>query len=81
GPDLVIHQTKECLDMMGEWCQSHHAASGKWYVEYELSLASRYQHLLCIPPQELDIHVLIDAEGCSSFSDLLEVTLYHDILI
>lgn len=29
GPDLVIHQTKECLDGMGEWCQSHHEASGK----------------------------------------------------
>lgn len=29
GPDLVIHQTKECLDRMGEWCQTHHAASGK----------------------------------------------------
>ncbi|KAJ4835199.1 hypothetical protein Tsubulata_051503 [Turnera subulata] len=28
GPDLVIHQTKECLDKMGEWCQTHHAASG-----------------------------------------------------
>ncbi|XP_024449954.1 oligoribonuclease isoform X1 [Populus trichocarpa] len=28
GPDLVIHQSKECLDRMGEWCQSHHAASG-----------------------------------------------------
>ncbi|XP_077246955.1 oligoribonuclease-like isoform X2 [Tasmannia lanceolata] len=28
GPDLVIHQTKECLDNMGEWCQDHHAASG-----------------------------------------------------
>uniref|UniRef100_A0A2P2L603 Exonuclease domain-containing protein n=1 Tax=Rhizophora mucronata TaxID=61149 RepID=A0A2P2L603_RHIMU len=28
GPDLVIHQSKECLDRMGEWCQSHHATSG-----------------------------------------------------
>ncbi|CAL0307491.1 unnamed protein product [Lupinus luteus] len=28
GPDLVIHQTEECLDKMGEWCQSHHEASG-----------------------------------------------------
>ncbi|KAK9279777.1 hypothetical protein L1049_013459 [Liquidambar formosana] len=28
GPDLVIHQTKECLDHMGEWCQNHHASSG-----------------------------------------------------
>ncbi|KAJ3692388.1 hypothetical protein LUZ60_012738 [Juncus effusus] len=28
GPDLVIHQTKECLDNMGEWCTTHHADSG-----------------------------------------------------
>ncbi|XP_014504069.1 oligoribonuclease [Vigna radiata var. radiata] len=28
GPDLVIHQTKECLDRMGEWCQNHHESSG-----------------------------------------------------
>ncbi|XP_071689617.1 oligoribonuclease [Rutidosis leptorrhynchoides] len=28
GPDLIIHQTKECMDKMGEWCQKHHAASG-----------------------------------------------------
>ncbi|KAJ0989141.1 hypothetical protein J5N97_007497 [Dioscorea zingiberensis] len=28
GPDLVIRQTEECLDNMGEWCQEHHAASG-----------------------------------------------------
>lgn len=23
---------------MGEWCQSHHAASGKWYTFYMLIL-------------------------------------------
>ncbi|WCJ27547.1 Oligoribonuclease [Euphorbia peplus] len=28
GPDLVVHQSKECLENMGEWCISHHAASG-----------------------------------------------------
>ncbi|KAE9460873.1 hypothetical protein C3L33_07204, partial [Rhododendron williamsianum] len=28
GPELVIYQCKECLDRMGEWCQTHHAASG-----------------------------------------------------
>ncbi|KAJ4808164.1 Oligoribonuclease [Rhynchospora pubera] len=28
GPELVISQTKDCLDNMGEWCTSHHAASG-----------------------------------------------------
>ncbi|XVF20216.1 hypothetical protein REPUB_Repub11eG0178700 [Reevesia pubescens] len=30
GPDLVIHQSKECLDRIGEWCQNHHGASGIW---------------------------------------------------
>eukprot|EP01018_Ginkgo_biloba_P017775 Gb_26034 [translate_table: standard] len=28
GPDLIINQTMECLESMGEWCQKHHAASG-----------------------------------------------------
>lgn len=28
GPELVIHQTKECLDKMGDWCQTHHGNSG-----------------------------------------------------
>ncbi|GJM84978.1 hypothetical protein PR202_ga00700 [Eleusine coracana subsp. coracana] len=28
GPDLVISQSKDCLDNMGEWCKTHHAASG-----------------------------------------------------
>ncbi|KFK32442.1 hypothetical protein AALP_AA6G242200 [Arabis alpina] len=28
GPDLVVHQTKDCMDQMGDWCQTHHAASG-----------------------------------------------------
>ncbi|TVU30120.1 hypothetical protein EJB05_21727 [Eragrostis curvula] len=27
GPDLVISQSKDCLDNMGEWCKTHHAAS------------------------------------------------------
>ncbi|PSR86258.1 Oligoribonuclease [Actinidia chinensis var. chinensis] len=28
GPDLVVAQSKQCLDRMGEWCQAHHGASG-----------------------------------------------------
>ncbi|ESQ50053.1 hypothetical protein EUTSA_v10002092mg [Eutrema salsugineum] len=28
GPDLVVHQTKDCLDKMNDWCQTHHGASG-----------------------------------------------------
>lgn len=28
GPDLVIRQSKECLDNMNDWCKTHHGASG-----------------------------------------------------
>ncbi|CAI0453079.1 unnamed protein product [Linum tenue] len=28
GPELVIHQSRECLDRMNEWCQTHHGDSG-----------------------------------------------------
>ncbi|PUZ75462.1 hypothetical protein GQ55_1G171300 [Panicum hallii var. hallii] len=28
GPDLVISQSKDCLDNMDEWCKTHHSASG-----------------------------------------------------
>ncbi|XP_008375398.3 oligoribonuclease-like isoform X2 [Malus domestica] len=41
GPDLVIHQTKECLDRMGEWCQTHHAASGLATKVLESSISER----------------------------------------
>ncbi|XP_057441569.1 putative disease resistance protein RGA4 [Lotus japonicus] len=41
GPDLVIHQTKECLDRMGEWCQSHHAASGLTKRVLESTISER----------------------------------------
>ncbi|ONI21209.1 hypothetical protein PRUPE_2G053500 [Prunus persica] len=41
GPDLVIHQTKECLDRMGEWCQSHHEASGLTKKVLESTISER----------------------------------------
>ncbi|KAL5831655.1 hypothetical protein ACOSQ4_017009 [Xanthoceras sorbifolium] len=41
GPDLVIHQSKECLDSMGEWCQIHHAASGLTKRVLESSVTER----------------------------------------
>ncbi|XP_009355084.2 oligoribonuclease isoform X1 [Pyrus x bretschneideri] len=41
GPDLVIHQTKECLDRMGEWCQTHHAASGLTTKVLESSISEK----------------------------------------
>ncbi len=28
GPDVVIHQSREVLDSMGEWCTQHHGDSG-----------------------------------------------------
>ncbi|KAI4305859.1 hypothetical protein L6164_029195 [Bauhinia variegata] len=41
GPDLVIHQSKECLDRMGEWCQSHHEASGLTKKVLQSTLSER----------------------------------------
>ncbi|KAJ7960452.1 oligoribonuclease [Quillaja saponaria] len=41
GPDLVIHQSKESLDGMGEWCQSHHAASGLTKKVLESTISER----------------------------------------
>lgn len=41
GPDLVIHQTKECLDKMGEWCQVHHSASGLTEKVLQSSITER----------------------------------------
>ncbi|KAK2377542.1 cellulase [Trifolium repens] len=41
GPDLVIHQTKECLDRMGAWCTSHHAASGLTKKVLESTISER----------------------------------------
>ncbi|ONI21169.1 hypothetical protein PRUPE_2G051000 [Prunus persica] len=41
GPDLVIHQTKECLDRMGEWCRSHHKASGLTKKMLESTISER----------------------------------------
>ncbi|PKK79830.1 Rexo2 protein [Rhizophagus irregularis] len=28
GPDFVIHQSKEVMDGMGDWCKKHHGESG-----------------------------------------------------
>ncbi len=28
GPEFVIHQSKEVMDAMDEWCTEHHASSG-----------------------------------------------------
>ncbi|XVF05667.1 hypothetical protein REPUB_Repub05bG0192300 [Reevesia pubescens] len=41
GPDLVIHQSKECLDRMGEWCQTHHATSGLTEKVLQSTLSER----------------------------------------
>ncbi|KAI8367598.1 ribonuclease H-like domain-containing protein [Radiomyces spectabilis] len=28
GPELIIHQSKETMDAMNDWCKEHHGASG-----------------------------------------------------
>ncbi|KAI9358822.1 ribonuclease H-like domain-containing protein [Pilaira anomala] len=40
GPELIIHQPKEVMDKMNEWCVQHHGASGltKQVLESKISI-------------------------------------------
>ncbi|KAL6503341.1 hypothetical protein OROGR_025264 [Orobanche gracilis] len=70
GPDLVIHQTKECLDQMGEWCTRHHAASEvnkKKCLKVQLvkeKLKNRFKYM----PELAEIfsHVVVDVSSISA---------------
>ncbi|PKA49262.1 Oligoribonuclease [Apostasia shenzhenica] len=44
GPDLVINQSIKCLDSMGEWCQEHHAASGREFLRFGLERHFTYKY-------------------------------------
>ncbi|XP_028200151.1 oligoribonuclease-like isoform X2 [Glycine soja] len=65
GPDLVIHQTKECLDRMGEWCQSHHAASGltKKVLKSTISEGEAEEQKYMPKLASLFSHVLVDVSS------------------
>lgn len=48
GPNLVIHQPKEVMDAMDEWCTTHHGKSGltQKVIESALSLEEAEQQTL-----------------------------------
>ncbi|KAG2565447.1 oligoribonuclease-like isoform X1 [Panicum virgatum] len=50
GPDLVIRQSKECLDDMNEWCQVHHVASGlaEQVLKSEISERDAEKQVSCV---------------------------------
>ncbi|XVE79740.1 hypothetical protein DITRI_Ditri14bG0081100 [Diplodiscus trichospermus] len=65
GPDLVIHQSKECLDRMGEWCQSHHAASGLTKKVLQSTISEREAEKQKYMPDlaSLFSHVVVDVSS------------------
>ncbi|THG16159.1 hypothetical protein TEA_014470 [Camellia sinensis var. sinensis] len=65
GPDLVIHQSKECLDKMGEWCQTHHAASGLTEKVLQSTISEQEAEKQKYMPDlaSLFSHVLVDVSS------------------
>ncbi|XP_022730230.1 oligoribonuclease-like isoform X2 [Durio zibethinus] len=65
GPDLVIHQSKECLDRMGEWCQNHHAASGLTKKVLQSTISEREAEKQKYMPDlaSLFSHVIVDVSS------------------
>ncbi|XP_062219024.1 oligoribonuclease-like isoform X3 [Phragmites australis] len=65
GPDLVISQSKDCLDNMGEWCKTHHAASGLTERVLQSELSERDAESQKYMPQLAAIfsHVIVDVSS------------------
>ncbi|KAL5729369.1 hypothetical protein ACHQM5_002337 [Ranunculus cassubicifolius] len=77
GPDLVIHQSKECLDKMGEWCQSHHAASGltKKVLQSTISESNAEKQVIEFVKKHVGTHTPLLA-GNSVYVDFLYLKKY-----
>ncbi|XP_030954008.1 oligoribonuclease isoform X2 [Quercus lobata] len=77
GPDLVINQNKECLDKMGEWCQSHHAASGltKKVLESTISEKEAENQVMEFVKRNVGTHTPLLA-GNSIYVDFLFLKKY-----
>ncbi|KAL3653215.1 hypothetical protein CASFOL_002896 [Castilleja foliolosa] len=71
GPDLVINQTKECLDKMGEWCQEHHAESGLTEKVLQSTISEQEAEKQVIEKYMPELaalfsHVLVDVSSVSA---------------
>ncbi|KAH6828329.1 Polynucleotidyl transferase [Perilla frutescens var. hirtella] len=79
GPDLVIHQSKECLDKMGEWCQEHHGESGltERVLQSTISEQEAEKEVIEFVKRHVDIstHTALIA-GNSVYMDLLFIRKY-----
>ncbi|CAA0806586.1 Oligoribonuclease [Striga hermonthica] len=77
GPILVIHQTKECLDEMGEWCQEHHGESGltKRVLESTISEQEAEKQVIKFVKRHVGSYKLHIA-GNSIYMDLLFLKKY-----
>lgn len=79
GPDLVIHQSKECLDKMGEWCQEHHGESGltERVLQSTISEKEAEKQVIEFVKRHVDVntHTPLIA-GNSVYMDLLFIRKY-----
>lgn len=78
GPDLVIHQTKECLDKMGEWCVEHHAASGltERVLKSTISESEAEEQVIQFVKRHVDLSRAPLIAGNSIYVDLMFLKKY-----
>ncbi|KAK9141299.1 hypothetical protein Scep_010980 [Stephania cephalantha] len=79
GPDLVIHQSEECLGNMGEWCQIHHGASGltKMVRQSKLSEQDAEKQIIRFVKKHIDSSAVLPLlAGNSVYVDLLFLKKY-----
>ncbi|CAN1346536.1 At2g26970 [Linum perenne] len=77
GPELVIHQTEDCMNKMGEWCQTHHGASGLTERVIQSTVSEREAELQVI--EFIKKHVgtyTPQIAGNSVYMDLLFIRKY-----
>lgn len=78
GPNLVIHQTKECMDKMGEWCQEHHAESGltEKVIQSKISEKEAEQQVIEFVKRHVDTNRAPLLAGNSVYVDFMFLKKY-----
>lgn len=77
GPDLVIRQSRECLDDMNEWCKIHHGTSGltEQVLQSDISEHDAEKQVLDFIKRYIDSATPLIA-GNSVYMDLLFLKKY-----
>ncbi|CAN0898735.1 At2g26970 [Linum grandiflorum] len=77
GPELVIHQSDECMNKMGEWCQAQHGASGLTERVNQSTISEREAELQVIEFVKKHVGTYTpQIAGNSVYMDLLFIRKY-----